>query len=69
MRKWNLHFSGKRGSDAEAFLLRIQEARAIVPISDDDLFKCLPLFLSDMALYRVKLKSSNWRDWGDFETA
>jgi len=51
MRKWNLHFSGKRGSGAEAFLLRIKEARAIVPISDADLFRCLPLFLTDTALY------------------
>jgi len=69
MRKWNLHFSGKRGSDAEAFLLRIKEARAIVPITDSDLFKCLPLFLSDMALYWVRLESENWRNWNDFETA
>jgi len=69
MRKWNLHFSGKRGSDAEAFLLRIKEARAIVPIADSDLFKCLPLFLSDMALYWVRLESENWRNWADFEAA
>jgi len=69
MRKWNLHFSGKRGSDAKAFLLRIKEARAIVPITDSDLFKYLPLFLSDMALYWVQLENENWRDWNDFETA
>jgi len=69
MRKWNLHFSGGRGSDAEAFLLRIKEARAIVPIADSDLFKCLPLFLSDMALYWVRLESENWRTWADFEAA
>jgi len=51
MQKWNLYFSGKQGSNAEAFLLRINEARAIVPITDSDLFQCLPLFLSDIALY------------------
>ncbi|XP_024886230.1 uncharacterized protein LOC112463840 isoform X3 [Temnothorax curvispinosus] len=51
MRKWDLHFSGTRGSDAEASLMRIQEARAIIPINDGDLFKCLPLFLSGTALY------------------
>jgi hypothetical protein len=61
MRKWNLHFSGKRGNDAEAFLLRIKEARAIVPIADADLFKCSPLFLSDTALYWVRLESANWK--------
>jgi len=65
--KWNLHFSGKRGSDAEAFLLRIKEAHAIVPITDSDLFKCLPLFLSDIALYWMRLKSENWRVLNDFE--
>jgi len=69
MRKWNLHFSGKRGNDAEAFLLRIKEARAIVPIIDADLFKCLPLFLSEVALYWVRLESENWRNWNDFEAA
>jgi hypothetical protein len=69
MRKWNLHFSGKRGNNAEVFLLRIKEARAIVPIADADLFKCLPLFLSDTALYWVRLESANWRGWDDFERA
>lgn len=69
MRKWNLHFSGKRGSDAEAFLTRIKEARAILPVTDADLFKCLPLFLSDTALYWVRLEGEHWRDWQDFENA
>jgi len=39
MRNWNLHFSGKQGSDAETFLLRIKKARAIVPITDSDFLK------------------------------
>lgn len=69
MRKWNLLFSGKRDSDVEAFLLRIKEARAIVSISNANLFKCLPLFLSDVALYWVRLESRNWRTWDDFEIA
>jgi len=60
MRKWNLHFSGKRGNDAEAFLLRIKEARAIVPIPDADLFKCLPLFLSEVALYWCYVQTLEW---------
>lgn len=63
-----MNFSGKKDSDAEAFLLRIKEARAIVPIADADLFKCLPLFLTGIALYWVKLESENWRNWNDFET-
>jgi len=57
MRKWNLYFSGKPSNDVEAFLLRIKEARAIIPIADSDLFKCLPLFLLDMALYWVRLEN------------
>ncbi|XP_077282247.1 uncharacterized protein LOC143908456 [Temnothorax americanus] len=69
MRKWNLHFSGQRGSDAEAFLLRIKEARSIIHVDDAELFKCLPLFLSGTALYWVRLESENWRDWRDFEHA
>ena len=69
MRKWNLHFSGKRNSDAEAFLTRIKEARSILPVTDADLFKCLPSFMTDYALYWVRLESENWRDWQDFEDA
>ncbi|XP_039309912.1 uncharacterized protein K02A2.6-like [Solenopsis invicta] len=49
LRKWNLAFSGSRGSDAEAFLVRIEEGRALLPVSDDDLFRCLPFFLSGTA--------------------
>lgn len=69
LRKWNIRFSGKRGCDAEAFLTRLKEARAVMPVTDADLFKCLPLVLSDVALYWVRLESSKWRTWNDFETA
>lgn len=69
LRKWNIQFSGKRGCDAEAFLTRLKEARAVMPVTDADLFKCLPLVLSDVALYWVRLESNKWRTWGDFETA
>ncbi|XP_036145809.1 uncharacterized protein LOC118646618 [Monomorium pharaonis] len=69
MRKWNLHFSGSKNCDAEAFLTRIKEARSILPVTDADLFKCLPIFMSDAALYWVRLESENWRNWQDFETA
>lgn len=69
LRKWDIHFSGKRGCDAEAFLTRLKEACAVMPVTDADLFKCLPLVLSDVALYWVRLESSKWRTWNDFETA
>jgi len=44
MRRWNLNFSGARGSDAEAFLIRIEEGRALIPVSDEELFKSLPFY-------------------------
>ncbi|RLU15359.1 hypothetical protein DMN91_012353 [Ooceraea biroi] len=69
LRRWNLSFSGRRGSDAEAFLARLQEARAIITVSDIDLFKCLPLFLSEVALYWYQLENENWRSWAEFEIA
>jgi len=41
MRKWNLKFSGTRGEDAETFLLRIEEGRELIPVSDEDILRCL----------------------------
>lgn len=50
MRKWNLKFSGARGEDAETFLLRIEERRKLIPVDDEDVLRCLPFFLSGIAL-------------------
>jgi len=50
---------GEARRDPETFLLQIKEVRAIVPIADSDFFKCLPLFLSDITLYWVRLESEN----------
>ena len=69
MRRWNLNFSGARGSDAEAFLIRIEEGRALIPVSDADLFKSLPFFLSGIALHWFRSKRSQWRTWQEFESA
>ena len=69
MRRWNLHFSGARGSDAEAFLVRSKEGRALVSVSDDEIFKCIPFFLSGIALYWYRTARGQWRDWRDFEVA
>jgi len=44
MKRWSLNFSGVRGSDAEAFLICIEEGRALIPVSDENLFKNLPFF-------------------------
>ena len=61
LRKWNLAFSGSRGSDAEAFLVRIEEGRALLPVSNDDLFRCLPFFLSGTAVHWFRNRRAEWR--------
>jgi len=69
LRKWNLTFSGVRGGDAEAFLVRVEEGRALFPVGDEDLFRCLPFFLSGTALYWFRNRRSEWRSWGEFVVA
>lgn len=50
MWRWNLEFSGTRGGDAEASLMRIQERRTLISVTDE-MFKCIPFFLSGITLY------------------
>ncbi|XP_011881426.1 PREDICTED: uncharacterized protein LOC105569517 [Vollenhovia emeryi] len=69
MRKWNLHFSGARGEDGETFLLRIEEGRGLIPVSDADLLQCLPFFLTGMALSWYRTKRDRFRTWLVFKTA
>jgi len=69
LRKWNLTFSGVRGGDAEAFLVRVEEGRALFPVGDEDLFRCLPFFLSGTALYWFRNRRSEWRSWSEFVIA
>jgi len=69
LRKWNLTFSGARGGDAEAFLIRVEEGRALFPVGDEDLFRCLPFFLSGTALYWFRNRRSEWQSWGEFVVA
>lgn len=69
LKRWNLKFSGARGSDGEAFLLRLQESRAMIPVSDQQLFTALPFFLTGTALYWFRHKRSQLYTWEDFETA
>jgi len=67
MRRWNLQFSGARGSDAETFLTRIEEGRALITVSDEEI--CIPFFLTGIALYWYHGERNRWRTWRDFETA
>lgn len=69
MRKWNLKFSGARGEDAETFLLRIEEGRELIPVSDEDVLRCLPFFLTDIALHWFRSKRSRLASWSEFKSA
>lgn len=69
MRRWNLNFTGARGSDAEAFLMRIEEGRALLPVCDEDLLKTLPFFLSGTALYWFRHKRTEVHSWRKFVVA
>jgi len=69
LRKWNLTFSGARGGDAEAFLVRVEEGCSLFPVGDEDLFRCLPFFLSGTALYWFRNRRSEWRSWEEFVVA
>ncbi|KYN44948.1 hypothetical protein ALC56_00600 [Trachymyrmex septentrionalis] len=44
-----------RGSEAEVFLIRIEEGRELFPVNDADLFRCLPFFLSGTALFCFRI--------------
>ncbi|EFN88524.1 hypothetical protein EAI_13201, partial [Harpegnathos saltator] len=51
------------------FLLRISEGRDVIPIADEDLFKCLPFFLTGIALQWYRMKRSRWVSWRKFAGA
>ena len=50
MRKWNIKFSGSPNDDPDAFLTRIEEGRELVPVSDMNILRVIPFFLSGIAL-------------------
>ncbi|KAL6421184.1 hypothetical protein ACFW04_013737 [Cataglyphis niger] len=56
MRKWNLKFSGARGEDAETFLMR-------------DILRCLPFFLSGIALHWFRGRRDRLSTWAAFRSA
>ncbi|XP_036143338.1 uncharacterized protein LOC118645738 [Monomorium pharaonis] len=69
MRKWNLKFSGTRGEDAETFLIRIEEGRELIPVEDADILRCLPFFLSGIALHWFRGKKARLTTWAAFKAA
>ena len=64
-----ISFSGKSGASVEDFLTRLEECRGIIPISDDDLLRALPLLLKVVALLWFQISDDEWRNWPEFKTA
>ena len=48
MRKWNIKYSGARNDDPA--LMRIEEGRDLVPVSDENLLRVVPFFLQGIDL-------------------
>ena len=69
MRKWNIKYSGTRNDDPDAFLTRIEEGRDLVPISDANLLKVIPFFLSGIALNWFRGSKHLWRTFRQFARA
>ena len=69
MRKWNIRFSGSRQEDVDNFLKRIEEGRDLVPISDSDLLRVLPFFLTGLALNWFRGSRHRWRTFVEFARA
>ena len=69
MRKWNIRYSGTRNDDPDAFLTRIEEGRDLVPISDVDLLRVIPFFLTGIALSWFRSSKHLWRTFNQFAPA
>lgn len=69
MRRWNLKFSGSKLDDPENFLTRLNEGRAIVPITNQEFLRCLPFFLEGVALHWFRNERDNWQSLNDFTQA
>ena len=69
MREWNIKILGARQEDPDAFLIRIEEGRSLVPICGSDLLRVMPFFLSGIALNWYRRLKSLWRTYADFAHA
>ena len=69
MRKWNVRYSGTRNDDPDAFLTRIEEGRDLVHISDVDLLRVIPFFLTGIALSWFRSSKHLWRTFNQFAPA
>ena len=69
MRKWNIKYSGTRRNDPDAFLMRIEERRDLVPVSDANLLRVIPFFLQGIALSWFRGSKHLWRTYDQFARA
>ena len=69
MRKWNIKYSGTRNDDPDAFLMRIEEGRDLVPVSDANLLRVIPFFLQGIALSWFRGSKHLWRTFEQFARA
>lgn len=69
MQKWNLKFSGARGENAETFLLHIEKGRELIPVTEENILRCLPFVLTDIALYWFHGKRDRLLTWAVFKSA
>ena len=69
MRKWNVRFGGTRQEDLDAFLLRIEEGRDLVPICDSDMLRVMPFFLTGIALSWFRGSRHLWLTFEEFARA
>lgn len=66
VRKWNLRFDGKRGSDAISFIERLHELVESYEVAIDDVVKALPELLKDNALLWYRNNREFWAGFWDF---
>lgn len=67
LRKWNLNFSGRE--DADLYIGRLEDARRVLPISDEDMLAGMPVLFSGLALIWFRDRQHNWRTFDEFTRA
>lgn len=67
MRQWDIEFSGTRRADANGFVRKVRQLRAIAPVADRDLLLCLPFYLKGLTFSWYEEKQHRIQTWQQFE--